>query len=35
MFAAVFAGDSVHLQQTDAIEGEVLTRRGSVAEHLA
>src|SRR5688572_3117998 len=31
----LIAGDSVHLQQTDAIEGEVLTRRGSVAEHLA
>jgi hypothetical protein len=34
-FAAVFAGDSVHLQQSDAVEGEVLTRRGSVAEQLA
>jgi hypothetical protein len=33
-FTALFARTSVHLQQSDAVEGEVLTRRGGVGEFL-
>jgi hypothetical protein len=34
VFTAIFAGDSVHLQEIDAVEGQVLTRRGSIGDFL-
>jgi hypothetical protein len=30
----VFAGDSLHLQHSKEVEGEVLRRRGDIAEYL-